>query len=49
MSMNSVIWKINMTQMTTTTGLKNAGVVISVTNIYVVRIADEENTVVVML
>lgn len=47
--MNSVIWKINMVQMTTTTGLKNAGVVTSVTNIYVVRITDEENTVIVML
>lgn len=38
-----------MTQMTTTTRLKNAGVVTSVTNIHVVRIADEENTVVVIL
>lgn len=35
--------------MTTTTCLKNAGMVVSVTNISVVRTADEENTVVVML
>lgn len=38
-----------MIQITTTTHLKNAGVVISVTTIHVVRIADEENTAVVEL
>lgn len=34
--------------MATTTGLKNTGVVISVTNIYPVRVADEGNTAVVV-
>lgn len=49
MSVDSVIWKTNMIQMATTPRLQNAGVVISVTNIHVVRTADEENTVVVVL